>query len=96
MSKPIPWTAPCCPSCKSVGSVVEMPQDSIEEPKPAPDTCLVHVWPQGSDAFERTDVGAWVFVCDCGWENQEVDLSPWPTVRSQTPPVVLAALESDS
>ena len=93
MSKPIPWTSPCCPTCQSVGVVVERSHREEEPERPPADGCVLSVWPDGLDMCGPSHVGAWTLLCGvCDGHAEGYAVDAWPTVRSQTPPVVLAAL----
>ena len=93
MSKSIPWTSPCCPNCQAVGVVVERSPREEEPERPPADGCVLSVWSDGQSGWGSTHVGAWTLLCGvCDGHVEGYAEHPWPTVRSQTPPVVLAAL----
>ena len=89
----IDWSAPCCPECKSVGSVVERPPYIVEPTQPPAAGCTLSVWPHGHPGWGSTHIGAWTLRCGvCDGHVEGYAEHAWPTVRSQTPPVVLAAM----
>ena len=92
--------SPCCPGCRRVaGRIDRTPESGEDAPKPPLGSApVLYVWPDGIawDGGRRISKGMWALICGCpAGEIGGTRRAPIPTVRSLTPPAVLAWLGAE-
>lgn len=85
--------SPCCPGCRRVAVRVDRLPLDYDAPSPLPGAAPVLNWWPSPHAAAPPEQGYWCIWCSCDHDTEGFNEATIPTVRSLTPPAVLALIE---